>query len=143
MADKGNVGPTADDEREDGIGYCRPPVHSRYKKGESGNLDGRRGKKGKKKALKDVVRDSLNDKVSARSGTKVRRIEKKEAVAHALLNQAMAGRVSAIRELRAILQDVDQADSDATPPSELTDEDFEILKRYIERATDERKAQIE
>jgi hypothetical protein len=53
--------PTSDYE----VGYCRPPVHSRFKDGESGNVKGRpKGRRNVKTELKEIV----NKKFKVREG---------------------------------------------------------------------------
>jgi Family of unknown function (DUF5681) len=53
--------PTGDYE----VGYCRPPVHSRFKDGESGNEKGRpKGRRNVKKELEEIV----NKKFKVREG---------------------------------------------------------------------------
>ena len=47
------------------VGYCRPPVHTQYKKGESGNPKGRtKGRRNVKTELKEIV----NKKFKVREG---------------------------------------------------------------------------
>lgn len=125
-------------------GYCKAPVHSRFAKGVSGNPLGRgikKKKKGKKeKPFGQVVLSSLNAKVSARLGDKVRSISKQEAVVIALINKAMSGDVAAARELRLVMENIEREDPMDTPQVDLSDDDIEIIKRYIERIEQEKKA---
>src|ERR1043165_233754 len=53
------------------VGYGKPPVHSQFTKGTSGNPDGRpRGSKG----LKALLRDALSKKIAVRDRRGVRKI---------------------------------------------------------------------
>jgi Family of unknown function (DUF5681) len=48
---------SADDSGQ--VGYGRPPTHSRFKSGQSGNLRGRpRGARGKKKILEEILQET-------------------------------------------------------------------------------------
>src|SRR5262245_29021911 len=50
------------------VGYARPPLHSRFKRGQSGNPKGRpRGSR----SVASVLHRILNEKVPAREGDKV------------------------------------------------------------------------
>lgn len=78
MADKGQYE----------VGYGRPPTHSRFKPGESGNPNGRPA--GRPNAKTTVAR-VINEKVAVREGQKTRRITKLEAVVQAHAMKAMKG----------------------------------------------------
>lgn len=78
MADKGQYE----------VGYGRPPTHSRFKPGESGNPNGRPA--GHPNAKTTVAR-VINEKVAVREGQKTRRITKLEAVVQAHAMKAMKG----------------------------------------------------
>jgi hypothetical protein len=62
------------------VGYCRPPTHSRFKPGQSGNPDGRPGGRASAKTRIERV---INKKVSVRHGHKSRDITMLEAILHA------------------------------------------------------------
>jgi hypothetical protein len=65
---------------QDGVGYGRPPVHSRFKKGQSGNPKGRpRGRR----SVASILHKILGEKVSVREGDKVWLISKMEGLSEA------------------------------------------------------------
>ena len=70
------------------VGYRRPPVHSRFKPGQSGNPSGR--KKGSKN-LKTLFAEILGEEVSLREGSVVRKVTKAEAILRGLIVGAMKG----------------------------------------------------
>jgi len=70
------------------IGYKRPPVHSRFKPGQSGNPSGRQ--KGSKN-LTTLFTQILNEKVSVREGAEVRKVTKAEAILRGLVVGALKG----------------------------------------------------
>ena len=119
------------------VGYGMPPVETRFKQGKSGNPNGRPRRPKNRKGLKEVLRRSLDRKVQAREGEKSHHITKGEAVIQVLLNQALKGHVPAIRKLLDLIQEVDEVDEQAAPQTELSAEDRETLKRYLERDQDD------
>lgn len=78
------------------IGYRKPPRHSQFKPGRSGNPKGRpKAAKG----LQSIVRDTLTQKVAVRTATGTKKISKIEAVLQKTLEQAMKGNPRALAEL--------------------------------------------
>lgn|SRR5215208_5388426 len=83
------------------VGYGRPPVHSRFRSGKSGNPKGRpRGRRNFGSMLKSVV----NEMVSVREGDKVLRVSKLEAAMRSLVVKAIRGDVKAIDTLSRYTQ---------------------------------------
>jgi hypothetical protein len=81
------------------VGYRRPPRHSQFRKGQSGNPRGRpKGSQGTAR----LARRILNEKIPIRENGKRRIITKWEAALKQLANKAAAGDLRAIRELRQL-----------------------------------------
>lgn len=78
-------------------------------------------------------------KSSARIGNKVRRITNQKILLRILWNEALKGRLPALREILERLQDANQSEEFAAPATELSPEDVEILKRFLERWDDNKK----
>ncbi|QNE33031.1 hypothetical protein F1C10_14630 [Sphingomonas sp. NBWT7] len=75
------------------VGYKKPPKHSQFKKGESGNKKGRpKGAKG----LKTIVREVFAQKVVVRSATGSTRMSKMEAIVHKTAEKSFGGDMRAI-----------------------------------------------
>jgi hypothetical protein len=85
--DKNKVVPLSN-TKDEGIGYKRPPVHSRFKPGQSGNPTGRA--KGSQN-LKTLFHKILKEEVSLREGTDVRKVSKAEAIMRGLVVGALKG----------------------------------------------------
>ena len=79
------------------IGYGRPPVHTRFKPGQSGNPVGR--PKGATDLRAALVK-ALNEKVVVTEGGRRRKITKVEAAAKQLANKAASGDSRVLRLLR-------------------------------------------
>ena len=128
MSGKGN-----DDE----VGYKKPPKHTRFRKGQSGNPAGRT--KGTRN-FKTDVRKQLNEPVSVRDGGSVRSVSSQEAGLMKLRAKALAGdqraldRLLGLAERYAIEEEADDAEA------ALSGEDEAIIERFIERALKERDA---
>lgn len=112
----------ADDER---VGYASPPKHSRFKKGQSGN---RQGRKPKTRSLGKLLEAELDQMIEVREGGRIRRISKREVLITALVNDAIKGKAGA-RQLMLQLEK-------STPPTEpfVPDEwADELLNEWAER----------
>jgi len=78
----------AEDEYDYKVGPGRPPLHTRFKKGQSGNPDGRR-----KKNMRALLADALDQPVFVTIDGERRQIAKREAVVHQLFDAAL-GRIA-------------------------------------------------
>src|SRR5215204_36022 len=70
------------------VGYGKPPRHTRFQRGVSGNP---RGKKKGHKGLKAIVEGVLWEKVSIRTARGIRRVTKLDALVQKLMNDALTG----------------------------------------------------
>ena len=70
------------------VGYKRPPTHSRFKPGQSGNPKGRA--KGSQN-LRTIFDKIMREQVTVREGGKLRKISKAEAILRSLVLGAMRG----------------------------------------------------
>ena len=70
------------------VGYKRPPEHSRFKPGQSGNPKGRPAGRA---TAKDAIERVINKKVSVREGEKTRDITILEAMLHAQATKGAKG----------------------------------------------------
>jgi len=95
---------TSDDhERAYRIGYGKPPQHSQFQKGESGN------KKGRPKGSKNIAtafNDELNRRIHVTENGHHRTITKREAVIKQVVNNAAAGDSKAVRTLFQISKEL-------------------------------------
>ncbi len=88
------INDTLDDDARQGnsvnyeVGYRRPPLHTRFQAGVSGNPSGRR--KGAKN-LRTLVEDILREEIPLREGSVTKKITKAEAVVRGLVIGAMKG----------------------------------------------------
>ena len=78
------------------VGYKKPPVHSRFQPGRSGNP---KGKPKRAKCLNTLVRDNLTQKVPVRTASGEKKISRIEALLHKAVEQAMKGNPRVLAEL--------------------------------------------
>jgi hypothetical protein len=118
------------------VGYKKPPRHTQFKPGQSGNPRGRvKGAKG----LKALVRQSLTEKILARTASGEKRISRIEGVIHKTIELAMKGNARALEKLltlySAAVPDLVETTVAATH-QELTSTDQAILDAFINSMRD-------
>jgi hypothetical protein len=96
------------------VGYKNPPVHSRFKPGESGNPTGRA--KGSEN-LKTLFNKILSEEVSVREGAGVRKVSKAEALLRGVVLGALKGDP---RNMAMLLRVAEQAGGFEDQPSSIT-----------------------
>lgn len=97
MADQSDAsGKDAAGDGEYKVGRGRPPKHSQWQPGESGN------KKGKGKGVEDwadVIRDVLEEVVTVTEGGKTKRLTRQRVLAKTIYNKAVQGDLRAAQLL--------------------------------------------
>ena len=91
------------------VGYKRPPMHSRFKPGVSGNPSGRRKGSPNLKTLFDKI---LAEEISLREGQTVRKVTKAEAVIRGLIVGALKGDQRSIGSVFKIAEGIGQFEED-------------------------------
>ncbi|WP_171188236.1 DUF5681 domain-containing protein [Ruegeria sp. HKCCC2117] len=85
------------------VGHGRPPKHTQFKKGQSGNPKGR--KKGAR-GLKTDLRAELNERVEVKEQGKVVRMTKQQLMVKQFAAKAIKGDVRAISKLVDVAMDL-------------------------------------
>lgn len=93
-------------------GYKSPPVHSRFKPGQSGNPSGRA--KGSQN-LKTLFNKILKEQVSLREGSAVRQVSKAEALMRGLVIGALKGDTRSIGTLFRFAEQTGQFEEPSEP----------------------------
>ena len=83
------------------VGYCRPPVHTRFKPGQSGNPSGR--VKGSKN-LKTLFHQILNEQIPLIDGNQSKKVTKAEALMRRLVIGALKGDSRSLMTLMRIAE---------------------------------------
>lgn len=113
------------------VGYGKPPMQSRFKKGESGNPQGR--PKGSLN-LATVLLRALREKVIICENGRRRSITKLEASMKQLVNKAASGDLRALCYLVGITREAEQSAAEETGKKDvLNDLDKKVLMNIIQR----------
>ena len=97
------------------IGYGRPPAHSRFKPGQSGNPSGRA--KGSQN-FKTLFNKILNEEISLREGSDVKKLSKAEAIVRGVVIGALKGDA---RNIAILFRLVEQAGEFEEPAPQITE----------------------
>ncbi|HEY8128836.1 MAG TPA: DUF5681 domain-containing protein [Hyphomicrobium sp.] len=84
------------------VGYRKPPIAHRFRKGQSGNPAGskrKRGKKGRVKSLKDVLIDELSQSIAVTEGGRRRHVPRQTALVKKIVADALSGDAKARTQL--------------------------------------------
>jgi hypothetical protein len=90
------------------VGYGQPPVHTRFRKGKSGNPTGKR-KRGKADGAEALIRQELYRSLTVREGDAVTKMPALQAVIRSQIACAVKGNVPAQRTLVKVAQDIEDA----------------------------------
>jgi Family of unknown function (DUF5681) len=114
------------------VGYRRAPVHTKWKRGQSGNPAGRR--KGQRN-VRTVLDEQLNERIWIREGNRRRSVTKLEAVIATMINAALKGSAKAQASLIALLRSVGMTDevTAATNGKPFTVDDAALIQNYFAR----------
>lgn len=117
----------AEPEPNDAVGYGRPPRHTRFKPGQSGNP---RGRPRRKQSMADLLEPVLSEKVTVSINGNRKRVRADTAMLFRLREQALKGDIKAINVVLTLRQN-HLSDSDQ-PPMETnwSEEDRAILESF-------------
>ena len=113
-------GSTPNRKRDYEVGYSRPPKHSQFKKGQSGNPSGRRRYSETGRA-QQLIRQELYRTITVREGGKVIRMPAFRAILRKQILLAAQGNVSAMKEVLKALRLIEAAEN--VQPTHLTHEE--------------------
>ena len=95
------------ERREYEVGYGKPPVSTRFKKGERHNS---RGRPKRKKALTEIFKKVINEKVTVAAGDASERITKAQAVLRVNVQEALKGSKSAMANVYELIIELGMLD---------------------------------
>jgi len=111
------------------VGYGKPPRHTRFARGQSGNPRGR--KKGVRNLASDVKR-TLEVPVKLTEKGKRKRVSTQEAVLMRLRDQALKGDPRSLDRLLALAGAFNNSSESDASGADLAGEDQAILEAYAE-----------
>jgi len=117
--------------RSASVGYGRPPEHTQFKPGQSGNPKGRpRGTVN----MATVLGRTLREKVDTVENGRRKTISKFEAALKQLTNKAASGDLSALRLLAALVASAEERTNEATASNPVHAEiDERVVQGILER----------
>jgi hypothetical protein len=126
-------------DKSDKVGYGRPPVHSRFKPGQSGNPRGR--PKGTLNFTTDLKR-TLQAPVTLNDGRKTRRVTTQEAALLRLAEKALKGDPRALEKLVSLSATLSTNNAES-PSKTMAADDQAILDRYRQLILNETNSPFE
>jgi hypothetical protein len=113
------------------VGFGRPPRHTRFKPGQSGNP---KGKPKKAISLGDDIQNELAERIPIREGDRNLKVSKQRALVKALLARSLKGDTRAAGLLLQLVAKLSDPDAQtARETAELNQEDLAILEGFLRR----------
>jgi Family of unknown function (DUF5681) len=97
---------TKEGHTRSGVGYGRPPLHTRFRKGQSGNPTGKRRHQAER--VEDLFWNEANRVLTVREGDKVSKVRALPAVFRSQFAQALKGNVAAQRAVLGLARELTQ-----------------------------------
>lgn len=117
------------------VGFRKPPKHSRFRKGQSGNPKGRR--KGVRN-FNTELEEALKAPVTLREHGQEKRISVKAGLIKAALAKAMNGDVRMVAFISNWARELESNDEEANDNDEISPEDKELVDQFLGRGNDAR-----
>jgi Family of unknown function (DUF5681) len=113
------------------VGYGRPPKHTQFKKGSSGNPDGRPTSR---RNFKTDLIEELGTRVEVNEGGRTRHLTKQQVIVKQLITRCAKGDPRALGRLLPILLQLEEGTADSTAnASSSSTVDPEMLARWAKR----------
>jgi hypothetical protein len=109
------------------VGYGKPPMHSRFRAGQSGTPAGRR--KGVRNLMTDVKR-TLSTPIKVKEDGRTRKKSTQEGALMVLREKALRGDARALDRLLELAQRFNNEPAETGPAQALADDDRAILAAY-------------
>jgi hypothetical protein len=113
------------------VGYGKPPRHTRFVKGQSGNP---RGRPSGAKNFTTLLREALNEPVIVTENGGHRKVSKRQAIVTQLVNRSATADFRAIKILLDIVRDMERQTEPAAPEtSDFSEADEKVLEQIKAR----------
>jgi hypothetical protein len=119
-----------DDRGDYQVGYGKPPRHTQFAKGQSGNP---RGRPSGSKNLATLVSEALNEMVIVTEDGGRRKITKREAMIKQLVNRSAKADWRAIKILLDILREIESKTPSETVENSFSAADEQVLEQIKAR----------
>jgi len=113
------------------VGYGKPPRHTRFAKGQSGNP---RGRPSGAKNFTTLLSEALNEPVIVTEHGGRRKVSKRQAIVTQLVNRSATADFRAIKILLDIMRDIErQTEPTAPETSDFSEADEKVLEQIRAR----------
>ena len=110
------------------VGYRRPPRHTQFKPGRSGNP---RGRPAGVKSLGDIMRRIVSQKITVTEGGRTRRIPRLEAILRQTASEATRGDFRSRQTILQLAERHGESGPSAEDGRAMAAEDLAILRRFL------------
>ena len=117
---------SSDEQRDYEIGYGKPPRHTRFQRGRSGNPNGR--PKGAQN-LATLLSEALNEMVTVAENGRRRKISKRQAIITQLINRSAQADLKATQILLPVMQDVERRSETAPAEADFDAADQKVIEQ--------------
>jgi hypothetical protein len=122
---------SADRDGDYEVGYGKPPRHTRFVKGQSGNP---RGKPPGAKNFTTLLNEALSEQVSVTDNGRRRKISKRQAIIVQLVNRSATADLRAIKILLDIVREIERQTEPASAGlAEFSEADEKVLEQLKAR----------
>ncbi len=112
------------------VGYCKPPKHTQFKRGRSGNPKGR--PEGARNLKTDLL-EELGEQILVCEGSRELRVSKQRAMLKTLTAKALKGDTRAAALVLNMVWRVLEKETTPEAATDLAPEDHAILENWLER----------
>jgi hypothetical protein len=113
------------------VGYGKPPRHTRFVKGQSGNP---RGRPPSAKNLKTLLNEALNQPLMITENGGCRKISKRQAIITQLVNRSATADFRAMKLLLDIMREIEgRTDAHSPETSGFTEADEKVIEQMRTR----------
>jgi hypothetical protein len=113
------------------VGYGKPPRHTRFVKGQSGNP---RGRPANAKNFKTLLNEALNQPLIVTENGERRKVSKRQAIVTQLVNRSAIADFRAMKILLDIMREIEgHTDADSPETSGFTEADEKVIEQLMAR----------
>jgi len=114
------------------VGYCRPPKHTQFQPGQSGNRNGRRKRQ---RNVRTVVDEAVNEPIKIREGSRTRSVTKLDAMILSMMNAAVAGNAKSQANIIALVRSLGMTGEapEASHAEPYTADDAALVAAFLSR----------
>ena len=122
--------PDYDEEPSYEVGYGKPPRHTRFRPGQSGNP---RGRPKDAKNLSTLVHEALNEPVVVTENGRRRKVSKRRAIIKQLINRSAQGDLKAMQMLLSTMHEIERRNEAEPAVTTCAAADEKVLEQLTAR----------